>query len=218
MNTCNGPDRSRVQVVALELVTDTPRIGWVPVANEAEPVVACSFIAESAQSRRPWASVLGAGGGVVLGVLLVVAGVVLAVVVAGLGVVFAVVAVVFAVPDTDVTAVLVVPVDFVGGVAVVATALLVVAAVVVDGVAFVELIAAVDATGGELIVLLLGTGGSAAEFDARTPVSGAPDAPLDTVTPDGGGDEDFLARPATRKITPTSTATAATITATRRSQ
>ena len=59
-NTCRPPDRSRVQATEPLLVTETPRMGWVPVAKLGAPVVAVSFNTESEQSSRPCASVVGA--------------------------------------------------------------------------------------------------------------------------------------------------------------
>jgi hypothetical protein len=56
-----------------------PRIGWLPTGKDAPPGTATTRIAESEQINRPWASVEGGGGVVVVGVVLV--GVVFAVVV-----------------------------------------------------------------------------------------------------------------------------------------
>ncbi|SDO94715.1 hypothetical protein SAMN04515671_2439 [Nakamurella panacisegetis] len=169
---------------------------------------------------------LGAGGAVVLGVVLV--GVVLLVVVDR-----AVVAVVFAVPVPDaavdfvvdfagtvdfaVPVVFAVAVDFaVPVVFAVGVAFAVVAGRVVAGVVELPTVGLL-AAGEEPIAALLPTDDLAGP-EASTPVSWAREESAVAAAPDTGDEVDFLARPATRKMTPTRTATEATITATRRSQ
>ena len=211
-----------MQVTAVELVTETPRIACDPAANAGEPVVALSFSALSAQSSLPWASVLGAGGGVVFGVVRVTTGVVFAVVTAvvfvtvvvavALAVVFAGDVVVFAAVFTVVLTA-----------ALVAAAVLfavVLGALVVTGAddAVVTPVGLDDEGGGELTAALLANEGNTAESEASTPVNGGAEEGLTAAAPELGVDEEDFERPAIRKMTPISTATPAAMTPTRRSQ
>lgn len=64
VNTCSGPERSRVQGTEPVFFTDSPSTGRSPTANDGAPVVAVSCNTASEHSGRPWASVVGAGGAV----------------------------------------------------------------------------------------------------------------------------------------------------------
>lgn len=221
MNTCSPPDRSRVQVSGPTLVTETPRIGCIPDAKVADPVVAWSFSEASGHSSRPCASVLGAGGGVLVDFGMALTGAVFtgigftwvaltAVGLAGTGFTGVVL------PGTGLAGVFLAGV-FLAGVLLARVLSAGVAAVVVTVVVttgFVELSGET-----ELLEDAIDTGGSGRdEREASTPVRLGVADTLPATAEAEDPVEDLFAFWITRNPTPMRTMTAATIKLTRRSQ
>ena len=216
VKTCRPPDRSRVQVTAPVFRTETPSVGCTPGAKLGAPVLATSASDASGHSSRPCASVVGAGGDALVGfggvaeVAAFVGAVELAVVLGG--VVFAGPALAGGVVAAVVFAAVVWAAEVLAGIVVGlldgAEVFVTVALIGFDELESAELLGGTDAdnTGGD------------AERDASTPVRvGAEDPLATTAAPDRLAAVRFVFW-MTRKPTPISTMTAATITLTRRSQ